>query len=930
MIVLATIVALAGGLAALFWWQPFLRRVVLRNIARRPREAALIVAASVFGTAMLSGALVVADSVRQSMRQSAADRLGPVDDLALFGDVKDADDLVATMTAASPPGIDGAIAIQTADVAVTAGRRSVGRAGIVAVGEDISPTLGEVPRVKPGEVVLTKALAKRLNVAAGASLHIGRGSGARTLRVADVVPGKGIAGFSPRIGAEPLNLVVARATLRDLRDAGLVNQATFVGISNDGSALRGAHQTATATSAALSVSGSFVTGLQPVKQEALAAADVEADALGRMLLTGAIFGVVAGLMLLAGIFVMLADDRTAELGLLQALGMRRRTAMTAFVAEGACYAIPGAVAGLLTGTAFAWVLLRMMNAWFTAGWRGESVPVNLHLVAGALEAGLLLGIAGSLLAVACSAWRISRRSIATAQRGATETRSFALPAPESSVRVAGLAGLLLVWAIVWGRPAGMVVLAMGAAIALTPWLAQRWASLRHAATVTVVVAIGASLLVIPYARTRDLEVSSQLLALQGLASAALAVAVLMLWEAPLGRLFARVRRRAVAGRLAVAYPQTHPARTALNIGLFTLVTFSVVFALITGTAAQHHDPTGARAAGRFDLVASAPVGHDAPLAALRKARGVAAVAPLASTRARVQLNYAKGAVDRPVTVFDEHLLASTPPRLLNRGDYKDDEAAFRAVLANSDLVIVSDTLLAPLVPRPVQRLRPGDRLLLANPIAGSAREVKVAATFGFDTLSFGILTSTSTAEIAIGSPPPVDRLLLATRSGTAVAVAKDLNAHFAADGVAVEPTAAVATRVAGDYGAFARALAAAQALGLVAGLCGLAVVMARSVRERRRDLGTLRALGGTRRTAGRAVALETVFVAGQGLALGVLLATMTSFVGQGSLAAGVAYVYPLRAILVIVLVVLAVSVLAALAPVRYAQRLEPAAALRNE
>ena len=93
MIVVARIIALVGALAAFFWWKPFVRRVVLRNIARRPREAALIVAGAVFGTAMLTGALVVGDSFQHSMRVAAANRLGPVDEIVLVSDTIAADDV---------------------------------------------------------------------------------------------------------------------------------------------------------------------------------------------------------------------------------------------------------------------------------------------------------------------------------------------------------------------------------------------------------------------------------------------------------------------------------------------------------------------------------------------------------------------------------------------------------------------------------------------------------------------------------------------------------------------------------------------------------------------------------------------------------------------------------------------------------------------
>jgi putative ABC transport system permease protein len=928
MIVVATILALTGALAALFIWKPLVRRVVLRNIARRPREAALIVAGSIFGTAMLTGALVVGDSVQQSMRAAAAHRLGPVDEIAVVNDTTVADDIARNLAIMQPAGVDGAMVIETGEVLVRAGDRFVGRAGVVAFDQDPAAVLPDAATLRPpdGEVIVTDDLAARLDVRPGESVRIGSGE---PMRIAAVVPPRGVAGFTLRPAADTLNVVMSRATYGRVVDFGAANGAVLVAISNTDGALDGARNTELATASVYGAGGTYVAALQPVKVEALAAAQAEGDALGQLLLVGALLGVIAGLLLLAGIFVMLADDRTAELGLLQALGMRRRTTIAVFVAEGACYALPAAVLGIGTGVALAALLLRTMNGWFSSGWRGESVHAQLHLTSGALESGLVLGVAAALLAVSLTAWRIARRSIATAQRGgAVDHRSFALPPADASLRIAGIAALFFVWMTIWERPAGMMLCVLVGCLACTPWLAERWKSLRRAFAVTAACAIVLGLAVTPYTRARNIVVQPQLLALQGIIAAVLAVGALTMWQVPLGRALTRIRRRAVSLRLAVAYPQTHPGRTGLNVGLFTVVTFTVVFAIITSAGTTQNDPGGRKAGGGYDMLATTGVGQPAPVAALAASKNVAAVAPLASTRARVHVNNAKRDVDRTITVFDASLVKQEPPHLLDRGAYRSDAAAFRAVLKRPDLVIVSETLLAPLVPRPVQRVRPGDRLLLTNPAFGSAREVQVAATYGLDTLSLGILTSRATAAAALGSVPEPDRFLIATRSGRAATTATTLANRFRGEGVEVTTTAAVVDGVAGEFGSFTRALQVAQALALIAGLCGLAVVMARSVRERRRDLGTFRALGATRGAMSRAIALETVFVAAQGLVLGVVLATVTSYAGQGSIAAGVSYVYPLRSIVMIVLGVLGITVLAAVVPARLAARCNPASALR--
>ena len=70
------------------------------------------------------------------------------------------------------------------------------------------------------------------------------------------------------------------------------------------------------------------------------------------------FAVAAGVMLLVNIFVMLADERRSELGMLRAIGMRRAPLVGAFALEGWLYALVssalGAVVGIGVGRFIAW------------------------------------------------------------------------------------------------------------------------------------------------------------------------------------------------------------------------------------------------------------------------------------------------------------------------------------------------------------------------------------------------------------------------------------------------------------------------------------------------------------------------------------------------------------------------------------------------
>ena len=67
--------------------RPILRRLALRNAVRRPREALLVILGSLLGAAIITGSAVVGDTMDASIRQSARQHLGPIDELVLARNV---------------------------------------------------------------------------------------------------------------------------------------------------------------------------------------------------------------------------------------------------------------------------------------------------------------------------------------------------------------------------------------------------------------------------------------------------------------------------------------------------------------------------------------------------------------------------------------------------------------------------------------------------------------------------------------------------------------------------------------------------------------------------------------------------------------------------------------------------------------------------
>jgi putative ABC transport system permease protein len=120
------------------------------------------------------------------------------------------------------------------------------------------------------------------------------------------------------------------------------------------------------------------------------------------------------------------------------------------------------------------------------------------------------------------------------------------------------------------------------------------------------------------------------------------------------------------------------------------------------------------------------------------------------------------------------------------------------------------------------------------------------------------------------------------------------------------------------------------ALGLLVGIAGIAVVMIRAVRERRRPIGTLRALGFPSRTVGRSFAVETGFIALQGTLIGASLALLTLYtlVTRSDAMGDVPFAVPWVPLFVLLAATVSASLAATVAPAVTATRIRPAVALR--
>ena len=229
-------------------------------------------------------------------------------------------------------------------------------------------------------------------------------------------------------------------------------------------------------------------------------------------------------------------------------------------------------------------------------------------------------------------------------------------------------------------------------------------------------------------------------------------------------------------------------------------------------------------------------------------------------------------------------------------------------------------------------------LTVRDPQTGRSRSLKVVGILS-DTAPwemYGISTSQDGVSAAFGGRvQPTIHYFQTAPGADPVKVAGNLESAFLASGMQAEAISDVVADAMGVSLTFNRLILGFMALGLIVGVAALGVISARSVVERRQQIGVLRSIGFHRRMVQGAFLLESSFVALTaivvGSTLGLLLASniirdqrrqpswenMTMVVPWGNLA-------------IIFTAVVAVALLATLAPAVRAARVRPSEALRYQ
>jgi putative ABC transport system permease protein len=981
--VLAVLVALLslalGTVAVLALRNRAFFRLGVRNARRRPARTALIVAGSMLGTTIIAAALATGDTMSHTIRTSAVSALGRADEVV------------------APLGVNAPLAPENAGAAGSvyfpqayAGRiaRALKGTGLV---DGVAPVIVEPiavqdvtsrqnePRVtlfasdptalrpfgpmrsgpaavslgdlRPGEVYLNADAASSLGAQAGDTLRVFAAGKTTGVRVRAIVSYRGS-------GSADEGLLMPLAAAQTL--LGQAHSIKLVFIANHG----GVGATDTVMAKLAPILAPLSLEADNSKQDALHEADTQGAAFMSLFTTFGSFSIAAGVLLIFLIFVMLAAERRGELGIARAVGTRRSHLVQMFLFEGLAYDLLAALVGALLGVAVAFLMVLAMASVFE---NVADVTMSFSVKPASIVIAYAIGVLLTLAVVVFSAVRVSRMNIVSAIRNQSDPPATGRRRARWALGVIGLVlGALLVASGVSAKDA--IVLGFGVMVvllSLVPLARALGVNDRLVYTSTGLALVAWFVLPVSRWLLGDLKTNFSVFILSGLAIVVGASWALMynadVLLGSLTRIFGRSRRLAPVLKLSLAYPLASRFRTGVTLAMFTLVVFTLVTgAITTGSFVKGFDNIDTFAGGWDIRATTAPASPVKDMkAALARAPGVrASDIRYVSNQSLMQIQAQQvGSTAAPQSYFvhgaDRAFLEHTTFTFAAMANGYTTASRVWAALRRNPRLAVVDSLV---VPRKqnfnfgatsdfmLQGLYLEDKtfapidVVVTDPQSGKSVPLTVIGILSdrAPLTMFGIWTSQSTLSAAFGSRATPTVHQFALKPGVdAVATAKSLESAFLANGMQADAAKQVLADAVSSSLTFDRLIEGFMGLGLIVGVAALGVVSARSVVERRQQIGVLRAIGFRRGMVQACFLLESSFVALTAIVVGTALGLAVGYnvisdTRRQPSWSGMPFVVPWLTLGLIFLAVYGVAMLTTLAPARRASRVYPAEALHYQ
>ena len=702
----------------------------------------------------------------------------------------------------------------------------------------------------------------------------------------------------------------------------------------------------------------------PVKKDAIDQADTRGEIFSTLFVLFGQFSVAAGMLLIFLIFVMLAAERKHELGIARAVGMQRSSLVQTFAFEGALYALLASAIGSLAGVGVGWAMVRFLGRGFAGG--SEDFPIVFATGPQNVLLAFCMGMVLTFAVVVISSWRVSRLNVVRAIRDIPEPDKMGRSVWGVLVAVlTPIAGAVAFWQ---GFATDLVAFYLGGLSLMLIGLALLARVLgvpdRIAFSVSGLVLLALWLTPASVTTPADMARGPEMFFVSGIALVVAGVwlvvfnADVVLWLVV--AIFGRIKGLPPVLKTAVKFPTQSLFRTGMTLAMFILVVFTLTAMNFIQAAMGAAFGDTQEISGGYEIQGNA--GYANPISdmntALEGAKGIEkgdikAVGQVSNLPAQVKQ---RGTNREPGSLYVQGVDGGYSGSVgygfeTTAKGYGSDREVWQALQTGNNAVISNAlaparnaSTFGPSVEPPVKltgfyaddSTLPNDLYLrVEDPDSGKTRELRVIGVLESSASFAGqIVTSQKTLERLVGRTVPPQTYYFDLGSGVdASATARTLEEDFAKHGLQTQVTAELIRDSDATRRIVFLLLRGFMSLGLVVGICALGVIAARSVVERRQQIGMMRALGFQRGQVRLAFLIESSFIALLGLGVGVTLGlafsgTLIDNIREGF--PGMEYRVPWSALVLVIVAGYAASLLTTYLPARRASRVYPAEALRYE
>jgi putative ABC transport system permease protein len=962
LVVLATLILAARNRLAF--------RIGMRNVRRARGRTVLLILGLLIGTTIISATLVVNDTVGALNEHFVIQTYGYTDEgiynqtptggfqyfpyttytnlsTALGNDPRVAELTPEILSVAQAIDVRNGVPETNLDLVGVNGNQST------QLGPFVTDSGTNLVGPAPGQTLLDDQAAQQLGAQAGDLLRVYGPTGLeQNLTVQAVVKDDTRGGNFFLFAGQAGNVFVGLGVAQQLVAApGAIN---FIAVTNPGDLLAGA---AVSPAASTALNASLLASHAPpgltvhaLLNPGIAGAVAAGQNTATFFAAFGLFSIIAGAILVVSIFVMLAEERMGEMGTVRAIGMPRRQLVLAYLFEGFAYAAGSALAGSLLGVGVGYGMAYAFSVFLSTNQvTASSILGSFTVSPDSLVIAYTLGFLLTLLTVAAATGRASRLNIVRAIRSIPEPP----PPVRTYTRLAYVGvGMLVLGGLLFATTfrgssdislpdTGLAFLVLGGAL-----VAARFARNRLVFTIA-----GAALLL--WAGFEPLQNA----VLGSGHSGAIFVVFVLGIELILGavllyvfnasvlvelliRVFGGSSRRVAIAQTGLAYPGRRPVRPALTLTIFTLVVFTVVVIAGFGASLQTEiDHTISAQTGGFSYLGQTSVSIPDIAASIHNnstlARDISSVVPLVGGGAF--LNWA--GLPSAFQPFGYPILAAPTGLAFASDFYATNQFTFSSSANGSTATAtwnrVADDPMAAVVDAGFSGggfgpsgplLRVGDVVHVTNPLNGRDANVTVVGI-----LTGGLVTGVwlnPTTAAGLGYAGRVASLLTVAPGVSSVTASRDLRTAFFSEGLVLEDFGVVLASSINSFEAILTLLEVFAALGLAVGIAAMGIVALRTVSERRREIGMVRAAGFTQRDVFLAFLLEYSFIALLGISLGTLLALLLDYEATLTPSSGLIFTIPWVTVVLIVTVAYALTVVAVSGPALRAARMPPSEAVR--